>query len=64
MRATWLRRSWNDTVCINQADIQERSNQVAMMSDMYKNARKTLVWLGEDESCDTSLGDYLQMVIK
>jgi len=55
---------WVDAICINQADIQERSNQVAMMLDMYKNARKTLVWLGEDEGCDTSLDDCLETVVK
>lgn len=41
-------RIWIDAVCINQADTEERSRQVQMMSDIYTNARSTFVWLGQD----------------
>jgi hypothetical protein len=39
---------WVDAICINQDDISERSQQVAMMSQIYAGARRVLVWLGED----------------
>jgi hypothetical protein len=46
----WLeedpRTLWVDAVCIDQADDEERSEQVQMMSRIYKNASRVLVWLG------------------
>ena len=41
------RRMWIDAVCINQADLLERSVQVAMMRHIYELAVQTIVWLGE-----------------
>ena len=40
---------WTDGVCINQADVDERSSQVGMMEDIYKEARELQIWLGEVE---------------
>lgn len=40
-------RIWIDSLCINQADLVERSHQVALMGEIYKKAAKVLVWLGE-----------------
>jgi len=37
---------WIDQLCINQDDHEERSVQVAMMSQIYRNAAWLLVWLG------------------
>jgi hypothetical protein len=39
---------WVDQVCINQADVVERSQQVKFMNEIYKNADHVLVWLGRD----------------
>ena len=43
---------WVDAVCIDQAcsspSLLERDRQLKMMCSIYKNAQKTLVWLGED----------------
>jgi Heterokaryon incompatibility protein (HET) len=38
-----------DLLCINQADLQERSQQVSLMKYIYASAMKVIVWLGEDE---------------
>lgn len=38
---------WVDAVCINQADDNEKSAQVAMMDTIYTNCQKTVIWLGE-----------------
>lgn len=38
---------WIDALCINQDDIQERNEQVAMMDSIYKSAKKVLIWLGD-----------------
>jgi hypothetical protein len=44
----------NDEVCINQANNQEKSQQVRMMDRVYASARKVRVWLGPatDEEID------------
>ena len=47
MRPLMLRTFWIDAVCINQLDVPERNAQVQRMADIYVNARRTLVWLGE-----------------
>jgi hypothetical protein len=33
---------------INQADLDERSSQVNMMSSIYTNAQHVIAWVGED----------------
>jgi hypothetical protein len=38
---------WIDQLCINQDDLQERSAQVALMGQLYRNAFQVVVWLGE-----------------
>jgi hypothetical protein len=39
---------WIDAVCIDQDDDIEKGQQVALMSDIYKQATRVLIWLGED----------------
>ncbi|KAK5698437.1 hypothetical protein LTR17_023669 [Elasticomyces elasticus] len=38
---------WIDQICICQDRIKERNQQVSMMGDIFKCARKVIVWLGE-----------------
>lgn len=38
---------WIDAICINQEDYQERTEQVAMMTDIYRKAAAVLMWVGE-----------------
>jgi hypothetical protein len=38
---------WIDAVCINQRDIEERNRQVQLMQQIYKNARRVVIYLGE-----------------
>ncbi|KAF1966268.1 hypothetical protein BU23DRAFT_487264 [Bimuria novae-zelandiae CBS 107.79] len=44
---------WIDSLCINLADSQEREQQVRIMADIYKKARRTMVWLGEEVEGDS-----------
>lgn len=37
---------WIDAICINQTDDAEKSWQVKLMADIYRRARRVLVWLG------------------
>lgn len=39
---------WIDAICINQADLDERSQQVQLMRDIYSLAARVIVWLGEE----------------
>ncbi|KAI0969369.1 heterokaryon incompatibility protein-domain-containing protein [Xylaria arbuscula] len=40
------RMLWVDAICINQCNIKERSSQVKLMGEIYRNAVQVLVWLG------------------
>jgi hypothetical protein len=48
-----LRRSagpvwiWIDALCINQADFEERGQQVGLMREIYSTAEPVVLWLGE-----------------
>ena len=39
---------WIDQICICQERIKERNQQVKLMGQIFRNARKVIVWLGED----------------
>jgi hypothetical protein len=47
------RTLWIDAICIDQCNVSERSQQVGIMRQIYKQAKKTLVWLGP-ETADTA----------
>ena len=40
---------WADAVCINQADIAERNQQLSLMSFVYTRAMRVVAWLGTKE---------------
>ncbi|KAF2843218.1 HET-domain-containing protein, partial [Patellaria atrata CBS 101060] len=40
---------WVDAICINQEDLDERAQQVALMGNIYASATRVIAWLGE---CD------------
>ena len=40
---------WADGICINQSDLDERSYQVGIMDDIYRQARGVQIWLGKAE---------------
>jgi hypothetical protein len=42
------RRLWIDSLCINQADEYERSQQVQRMNQIYSYASEVLIWLGKE----------------
>ncbi|KAK4158746.1 heterokaryon incompatibility protein-domain-containing protein [Cladorrhinum sp. PSN259] len=45
---------WADAICINQADLEERGQQVQLMGFIYTGTDQVLAWLG-DESEDSDL---------
>lgn len=40
------RTLWVDALCINQADLNERSHQVTLMKEIYEHCSEDLLWLG------------------
>lgn len=40
---------WIDAICINQTDIEERSQQVKITGSVYARADRNLIWLGEED---------------
>lgn len=38
---------WADALCINQSNTSERTRQVGLMADIYRNSKETVIWLGE-----------------
>ncbi|KAK2814133.1 hypothetical protein FQN50_000537 [Emmonsiellopsis sp. PD_5] len=47
--ASQTRLVWVDAICIDQHNPQERSQQVSLMREIYRNARKALIWIGEEK---------------
>lgn len=53
---------WIDAICINQANLEEKSAQVSMMGDIYAAAKCVVVWLGTGDLTPTdeaALWSYL-----
>ncbi|KAI1015440.1 hypothetical protein LB504_011113 [Fusarium proliferatum] len=48
------RSIWVDQICINQNDLQERSQQVCIMRDIYSKAQLVNAWLGATESPESA----------
>ena len=46
---------WNDMLCINQGNMLERSQQVAIMSRIYTAAETVIVWLGGDPDANSDI---------
>ncbi|KAI9765064.1 MAG: hypothetical protein M1839_005621 [Geoglossum umbratile] len=52
---------WVDALCINQDDIQERSEQVERIEAIYQRAKETIMWLGD---ADKSSGKAMELLEK
>jgi hypothetical protein len=44
------RTLWIDAIAINQSDMEERSQQVTLMADIYRKAKSVTVWLGPEDA--------------
>ncbi|KAH8599239.1 heterokaryon incompatibility protein-domain-containing protein [Bisporella sp. PMI_857] len=56
---------WIDALCINQEDLDEKSDQIPLMKDIYKSASRVIVWLGpmqDVKDADGARGQLMQLV--
>jgi hypothetical protein len=37
---------WADSICINQANVEERNEQVKLMAEIFRRSEEVLIWLG------------------
>lgn len=57
----WL---WIDSICINQSDVAERSAQVRQMGQIYRQSKRTVVWLGRATRDTDAAMDFLRAIIR
>ncbi|KAF3035186.1 hypothetical protein E8E11_004011 [Didymella keratinophila] len=51
---------WIDAICIDQANLRERSEQVSRMYSIFTQASTVIVWLGEEwDMTDLALGFFI-----
>jgi hypothetical protein len=52
LKVEWV---WIDRICINQHDLDERSQQVRCMGTIYSQAIRTIIWAGPDlDGCSSA----------
>lgn len=55
---------WIDALCIDQSDLDERAQQVALMGDIYKKAKSCLIWLGDRDTAANTACHFAMSVSK
>ncbi|KAF2472244.1 HET-domain-containing protein, partial [Lindgomyces ingoldianus] len=51
---------WVDAICIDQTSVPEKSSQVGKMGDIYKAAKKVVVFLGPENQASDTVFDFLE----
>ena len=54
---------WVDAVCINQANIQERSQQILLMRRIYSESKHVLIWLGLESPSILPAFEFIKRVV-
>ena len=62
-KADGLITLWVDAVCIDQANIQERSHQISLMRRIYSESKRILIWLGLESPSDRSAFEFITRII-
>lgn len=55
-------RIWVDAVCINQANGDEKTRQIPLMTSIYGQATEVLIWLGEASEDSEDVMKYLKRI--
>jgi hypothetical protein len=51
---------WIDAICINQADNDERGEQVQLMREIYTQAKEVIVWVGQASNSSNLAMDFFE----
>ncbi|UQC76235.1 heterokaryon incompatibility protein [Colletotrichum lupini] len=51
---------WADSICINQRNTLEKTQQIGRMSEIYSNAEAVRIWLGSDDSNIDGVQDVIK----
>ena len=51
---------WIDQLCINQADLPERSAQVSIMAQIYSSTKQVIAWLGRGDKSSKSAITFVE----
>jgi hypothetical protein len=55
---------WIDALAINQGDIEERCEQVKLMSNIYRRANEVVVWLGPEDRYTKAAVDLMNGLLQ
>ncbi|AEO59653.1 hypothetical protein MYCTH_2308117 [Thermothelomyces thermophilus ATCC 42464] len=55
---------WIDSICIDQANLEERAQQVGHMDVIYRQAESVIAWLGEASSDSELAIDFIKLLDK
>lgn len=53
---------WIDAICIDQKSLDEKANQVPLMSDIYRHATNVTIWFGVSPMADGLIFNYLWLL--
>jgi hypothetical protein len=53
------RHLWIDSICIDQTNVKERNQQVALMGELYPSAKHVIVWVGEQDNGTERAMDFI-----
>ncbi len=53
---------WIDAISINQGDVTERSEQVAIMRHIYQSAKNVVIWLGDTAENSDLAFDFMSNI--
>ncbi|KAM0499565.1 hypothetical protein ACHAPB_005890 [Verticillium nonalfalfae] len=57
-RKAGVRTIWADGICINQDDLVERTKQVTLMGEIYRNATRVLTYIGPEADGSSSAIEF------
>jgi len=63
LRERDILRIWIDWLCIDQSNLEERSNQVQLMSRIYGKASCVYVWLGGDKNDSQEAFKFIPQIL-
>ncbi|KEY72262.1 hypothetical protein S7711_00261 [Stachybotrys chartarum IBT 7711] len=53
---------WLDAICLNQADEMEKAQQIPLMGDIYRQAKKVRIWLGDADEETPRVLAFLRVI--